>query len=443
MNKKDLAGVLKTIEEQGWDSVNTIYQDRGRRAKNEWKAITAKNYGVKVAVDWRPDGWLSSYDGLTIGECEEELRSAQDAIASLHVAHAISAADLDRAKQAAKELPAEEEKLKRLAAATKKSFKALSIHVKDFPEVNPKLSAAKMEIIQHDRFTPSLSVPTLCPTCEAPLIFVDGKLDLYDDAAAAEAVRVHHEARQDMVDALDPLIAADNEVRMAKAELTDAHTAATTAEQRQSFAVEAKEDAAKRADEEVANEEDAAEVQAAQERIERLRIQLDMVTRRAKANEHHNSVALYSMIASLLGPKGVRAKAMETAMGNLDKFLAIVADQTGWPRVEVDKTYNISIGKRATLKMCSESERWRAQASLQIAIARLTRDSVIVLDRADVMDNMALIEVQDLLAFLLGRDNPPAVVILETSVDSTSHWMYGQNVLSYVFDGPGTLISET
>ena len=36
--------------------------------------------------------------------------------------------------------------------------------------------------------------------------------------------------------------------------------------------------------------------------------------------------------------------------------------------------------------LCSESERWRAQAALQLTLAAMTDSKVVVLDRADLLD---------------------------------------------------------
>ena len=36
--------------------------------------------------------------------------------------------------------------------------------------------------------------------------------------------------------------------------------------------------------------------------------------------------------------------------------------------------------------LCSESERWRCQASLQLTLGAITGSKVVVLDRADILD---------------------------------------------------------
>ena len=50
----DLAGAMKMLEERGWEATEAVYSERATAAKREWRAITAKTYGVRVAADWRP-----------------------------------------------------------------------------------------------------------------------------------------------------------------------------------------------------------------------------------------------------------------------------------------------------------------------------------------------------------------------------------------------------
>ena len=38
------------------------------------------------------------------------------------------------------------------------------------------------------------------------------------------------------------------------------------------------------------------------------------------------------------------------------------------------------------MELCSESEQWRAQAALQLTVAALDGSGLVVLDRADVLD---------------------------------------------------------
>ena len=67
-----------------------MYGDRARVAKREWAAIAGRTYGVRVAADWRPEGWLADYDHMTPQIAEERVTNARDALNALHRVQAIS-----------------------------------------------------------------------------------------------------------------------------------------------------------------------------------------------------------------------------------------------------------------------------------------------------------------------------------------------------------------
>ena len=87
----DLLGVLQSVQDRGWDKTEAVYTDRARIAKRSWSEITGRpRYGVAVAADWLPDGWLADYDGKTVLEAEGDVAAARDALALLHKAQAVA-----------------------------------------------------------------------------------------------------------------------------------------------------------------------------------------------------------------------------------------------------------------------------------------------------------------------------------------------------------------
>ena len=125
----------------------------------------------------------------------------------------------------------------------------------------------------------------------------------------------------------------------------------------------------------------------------------------------------YTLIAKILGPKGVRATATERSMKQMDNVLATIATVTRWPRVALDRHYAVSIGNRSFLRVCAEREQLRAQYALQIAIARCKREPVVVLDRVDHLDTDNQPTLFSLLHALCRRPDPPAFLVCGTDLD--------------------------
>ena len=101
----DLAGALKMLEERGWEATEAVYKTRATDAKRDWNKITGGTYGVRVAADWRPDGWLADFDHLTVQQAEETVTAARDGLNALHRVQAVSESDAERANDAEKIIP--------------------------------------------------------------------------------------------------------------------------------------------------------------------------------------------------------------------------------------------------------------------------------------------------------------------------------------------------
>ena len=416
LDKDELAGVMETIKTRGWESVDTIYKDRARRAKTAWKAVTGKNYGVRVAADWHPEGWLAAYDGLTVEDCTERLRSAQDALTGLHVARAITQAEIDAAREAAERiaaLNAELEGLQKKTAAAQAEYDEANENAQ---AKRSKGTNLKAELTEHRKKKPVVAGdPLKCPCCNAEILWTGtGELVARDRDAEERALHEWQKKELELKNECENQLALFHAAQKPAVEAEEKRNLARNAESNAHHEISMMRETAALADA-TATEDRTDEINAKNREIEDIRKQRDLVDKRLQAKGHHESVQAYEMIVRILGPKGIRAKAMETAMENIDAFLEFIAKKTGWPRVKVDRGYNVSIGKRASLRMCSESERWRGQATLQIAIARMKRDPVIVLDRADILDPKGRDDLAALGSLVVGREDPPCIVVCSTS----------------------------
>lgn len=105
----------------------------------------------------------------------------------------------------------------------------------------------------------------------------------------------------------------------------------------------------------------------------------------ADAAEHHADVQQWSAIADALSPDGIQAEMIAEALDPLNKLLAEHAGLAQWETPRLGADMSLTVGGRL-YGLLSESECWRADAILAVAIAVLSGLRCVVLDRMDVLD---------------------------------------------------------
>ncbi len=104
-----------------------------------------------------------------------------------------------------------------------------------------------------------------------------------------------------------------------------------------------------------------------------------------KAAEHHADVVGWTLIADKLAPDGIPGELLAQALKPINDALAQSAADTGWQAVTIDAEMAIRTGGRP-YALLSESEQWRTDAMLTIAIAQLLGIKLALFDRFDVLD---------------------------------------------------------
>lgn len=108
----------------------------------------------------------------------------------------------------------------------------------------------------------------------------------------------------------------------------------------------------------------------------------------ANAAQHHADVVAWSLIAEALAPTGIPAEILAGALDPFNELLAAQAAVATWQAVVITPEIDITYGGRL-YGLLSESEKWRADTLLAIAIARLSGIRLVLLDRFDVLQPTA------------------------------------------------------
>ena len=383
MPKMDVDGLLEIVGERGYDAAKDIYVDRGRKSKKQWQEITGRNYGVKVAPDWRPDGWLAGMDAMTTQQAEEAVTAAREALAALGRVQAVTEAEAQQAGEAKDSLPG----LRAALKAAEDKAQALLADLNGLPlyATGRAVNDAQAAITEQRalaRETGHLS----CPHCQGAVVMSsDGVLEEYA-AAAADRDREQAKARVlEAEDALAKLVRAQGTMQeSAKSKKAD-QTAALYANDKAKTALAVAEKLALNAGADVDTADRRADLMQAEQAVDDAKRTVVMVSAEARAGEASETIARYAEIVRALGPQGVRSKMMEAGLKKLNQGLSIIGEVAGWPIVEVgDKGAAMWAGR--PVQLCSASEQWRAQAAIQLTLAAMTGSQAVVLDRADLLD---------------------------------------------------------
>ena len=107
-------------------------------------------------------------------------------------------------------------------------------------------------------------------------------------------------------------------------------------------------------------------------------------TRTAQAAKHHEEVKQWALAGDALSPDGIPAEILNDALAPFNALLAKVSDTFGWPVVEIDRDMVITAGGRI-YALLSQSEQWRTDAVLALAIANISSLKLVAFDRFDVL----------------------------------------------------------
>ena len=191
---------------------------------------------------------------------------------------------------------------------------------------------------------------------------------------------------------------------------TDAESNASNAcaqTAREEVALTRLQEAAARADAPVADPDAVGHAEDALKQAERDHL---MVAAKAAADEAHHQACLYEIIAKRFSQSGLRAEMMAKHVTEINLNVAVFCSHAQWPEIVMDeRTLRITVGGR-NLRVCSGSEKWRAQIAVQFALAIATCSDVLLIDGADVLDDELLGKSMDALRIICREINLTALV---------------------------------
>ncbi|HDP3819712.1 TPA: AAA family ATPase [Pseudomonas aeruginosa] len=344
-------------------------------ARGAWKMITGENYGSEKAVDWAPELLATVVTEDQVAEAGKNLQLLEDDLAEAQQALGAS----KQARQAADGRAQRIAKLRELVDLEPRRRNKLTTDEQNQDEWSEKVMAAELASsgsVPHQ--------PLTCPHCQGAVDLQAGTLVVHqppEQIADAEAARRLPEYREYLASAqravansqrdLDESLAAAEQIKALEAESVEAPSAEAIANGEQAI-------------NELRQARDAsrAKLVAQQEALEAATQREASI---AKAQAAHQDVVAWTGMADALSPTGIPAEILADAIGPVNDTLKRLAGTAGWSPVQISADIDVTFGGRL-YGLLSESERWRCDATIALAIATISGLRLALLDRFDVLD---------------------------------------------------------
>lgn len=391
---QDIIDEILPLMRGGFPAASKEAYARATQAKGQWRGITGGNWGAVVAEGWaaqKPEGEVPAAkhleellakvskhqadleDGIKyIGQQEELLKAASGKIERL--AKAAETAEL----------------LKRRQTKLKTDQAELGELEEKFPALKKTLDDLK-----------AAGVPVKCPCCDEELSIVGGTLQKFaglkaDTKAMSDAALAVTNARA-AIDLLKSAITHD------QAAIAESKAAAEEVERlKEDGGVKVDQAKLDKARDSVAQlRQIIADLRTDFNAKQEARVQASKVDElTAKATAAHEQVKAWNAAGDALAPDGIPGELLADALAPVNQSIAVLSGMCGWNKAVVEADMGVTYGGRL-YGLCSESEKWRADALIALAIAQISGLRMVLLDRFDVLDSPSR---QRLLGMLLKLD---------------------------------------
>ena len=360
--------VWHNIEAEGWDASLNRAKEKGRSLKSQWAIIAGEAYGEKKAASWFPAGWENDLEGASTDTLENDVSLARADLEDKIANQAVGEDELARLQEKVDSLDDAEKECDLAAEKMIEVQKAL----KSAREARNKLPALpKYDLI--------------CPYCGKPVAYQFGKLEAVKQTISADE---REKLEQQILDADNAVSKAEREHSAAKKDfiLVDS---ALLAIKKAKAELEAKQ----------GKTVSAAEVDTARQEVKKAEARLSAFNKYHEALRIHNNAVENQQIINVLEPDGIRRRALEKGLSDFNGRLECLCHLAGWADVCVEGDMSVNYGDRPFV-LCSESEKFRAIVTLQMAIAEYDGSAAVVIDAADILDNRGRSGLLKLLAHM-------------------------------------------
>lgn len=370
----------------GFDAAAKEAKDKATQAKGAWRALTGETYGAVKAIDWKapvPEfdpGELTAAQAA-LAEADKKVAEGQRKLGELQAekkAHDAAQAKREGLVEAAG-------KLERAKVAAERAQTELHTWSADLAALKARAGAGPRVGLVHELatclndwcndFIEASELRDFSLHALAAYEAEHGKLGAAGDPEAAAKIPAAEHSVDLYTKALANAKRDINNAELAEAalKLLDATT----------WSVAPMTEATERL---VHLQSIKATAAGLCEKLRAAKAQTELAGKKtAEAAAHHADVEAWTAIAEALSPDGIPAQLLAEALQPINDRLAQSALDAEWLQVVIGADMAVTGGGRP-YALLSESEKWRVDAMVAEAIANLSGERLLVLDRADVLD---------------------------------------------------------
>jgi hypothetical protein len=382
LSASEIERVWGSVEQNGWDPTHAAIKERGSELRGKWEQVTGEAYGHVKGNTWTHPAYLT---GEPLERLRDELARLRTQRDEMMVKAAISEEEQGRLENLAK---IEEESGKYRAELLRKI--ELAKH-----QAAEKKAIAEASAVQDQAYP--------CPHCNALLeIYVTPagpKVEKSKMNAAERAKQQQHWSAKKQEHEQANLVVKNLQEELAELDQETSHAKGAGERLAELVASSMRKGVSQE------------ELDMAQEHIRGQEAAIQAFEATTTAQHLHQLMLKNMAIVKVLAPDGLRQQKMSAQIELFNKRVLAICEAAGWKAAVLDDSMQTYFGGRP-YDVLSKSERYRLQASLQLAIASLDGSDLVVLDDADVLDSAGR---NGLMDALLHAAVPYAIIGMQIS----------------------------
>lgn len=398
---------IKPMLLSGFSAAQDQAKTYAAESRGGWKAITGEAYGSEKAESWEqplPPGEPASEEDRekVFAEHQKVQKEIEKGVAFI--------ATLEERRSAAAGAAQRKAELVEAAGLYDRAVAKKATTEQDLAKLEEKLPELQAKLKESQAGAGGCD----CPSCGASLKIVGSKLELYQgvkaDTQATSTLALDVTNAKNAIDMLRRTLQNDM-TAVSKAETAQAELKQLEGQQVEPF------DQTKYDDSVTALDGCRKRESELRAKYTALMDQANLVKNAAgitqQAAQHHADAKAWVLIEKALAPDGIPGEILAGALQPFNASLARTSKLTGWAAVQISHDMQITAGGRM-YGLLSESEQWRCDTLLALAIAVHSGLKLVMLDRFDVLDLPSRGQLLGMLVSLAKTGDLESALVLGT-----------------------------